>query len=90
MLWGSLVRMCFFNQDAPRYLPALVTTAAFGGVGALVVAAALGVWMWWDNGRRDGRLGRRLGVGGGDGGVEGWARGGEFEVGFVDCLWWFR
>lgn len=49
----------FRNQDAPKYLPALTTTAAFGGTG-LCLTLALGGWMMVDNRRRDRRQGVSL------------------------------
>ncbi|KAK3337604.1 MFS transporter [Cercophora scortea] len=42
----------FRNQDRPRYLPALATTAAFGGLG-LVLTLLFGGYMMRDNRRRD-------------------------------------
>lgn len=59
---GLVSSNIFLNKDAPKYLRALITTAAFGGMGA-VLAAGLGFWMWNDNRRRDARLGRKLEVG---------------------------
>lgn len=64
----GLVSSNIFRQvDAPRYIPALVTTAAFGGMG-IVLTIGLGAWMGWDNARRD----RKEGVvrtAGGEGGL---------------------
>lgn len=53
---GLVSSNIFRKQDAPRYLPALITTFAFGMVGA-TIAGALGAFMWWDNKRRDRRAG---------------------------------
>ncbi|KAJ5991822.1 transporter [Penicillium sp. IBT 35674x] len=49
---GVVASNIFRSQDAPKYIPALVTTAAFGGVG-IVLTISLGLWMMWDNKRRD-------------------------------------
>jgi hypothetical protein len=51
----------FRTQDMPKYIPALVTTAAFGATGA-VAAGLLGSWMVWDNRRRNARQGVVLGA----------------------------
>ncbi|KAL3489562.1 major facilitator superfamily domain-containing protein [Aspergillus germanicus] len=51
-LMGLVSSNIFRAQDAPRYIPALITTAAFGGAGMLLTIA-LGVWMIYDNRRRD-------------------------------------
>ena len=58
-LMGVVSGNIFRNQDAPKYLPALATTAAFGATGA-VAAGLLGTYMVWDNKRRDRKLGRVL------------------------------
>lgn len=58
-LMGVVSSNIFRNQDAPRYLPALATTAAFGAVG-VVLTLGLGAWMVVDNGRRDARQGVRV------------------------------
>jgi hypothetical protein len=42
----------FQNKDAPKYLPALITTATFGAVGCLLTLG-LGAWMVIDNKRRN-------------------------------------
>lgn len=47
----------FLNKDAPKYLPALITTAIFGGVGC-ALTLILGAWMITDNKRRDIRDGK--------------------------------
>ena len=51
-LMGVVASNIFRSQDAPKYLPALITTAAFGGCG-IVLTLGLGLWMIWDNKRRD-------------------------------------
>ncbi|KAK1999401.1 major facilitator superfamily transporter [Colletotrichum falcatum] len=51
-LMGLVSSNIFRKPDAPKYAPALITTAAFGGVGALC-ALALGFYMLWDNRRRN-------------------------------------
>lgn len=51
-LMGVVSSNIFRNQDAPKYFPALITTAAFGGTGILLTLC-LGFWMMWDNKRRD-------------------------------------
>ncbi|KAG6000681.1 hypothetical protein E4U54_001335 [Claviceps lovelessii] len=53
---GLVASNIFREKDAPAYLPALITTACFGAVGA-TIAACLGLYMMWDNGRRDRRAG---------------------------------
>ncbi|TAQ91455.1 hypothetical protein B7494_g149 [Chlorociboria aeruginascens] len=58
---GLVSSNIFLNQDAPKYLPALATTAAFGGTGALL-AALLSTYMVIDNKRRDRKLGRKLDI----------------------------
>ncbi|KAJ5746835.1 uncharacterized protein N7511_008531 [Penicillium nucicola] len=51
-LMGVVSSNIFRNQDAPTYLPALITTASFGGAG-IVLTLCLGVWMMTDNQKRD-------------------------------------
>ncbi|CAK7227219.1 hypothetical protein SCUCBS95973_006468 [Sporothrix curviconia] len=53
---GLVSSNIFRNQDASRYIPALATTAAFGGTG-LVLTLCLGAYMMVDNKRRDKRQG---------------------------------
>lgn len=60
-LMGVVSSNIFTPASAPQYIPALVTTAAFGATGALI-AAALSVYMVLDNKRRDRKLGRRLDI----------------------------
>ncbi|KAG6006543.1 hypothetical protein E4U21_006997 [Claviceps maximensis] len=49
---GLVASNIFRERDAPLYLPALITTACFGVAGA-VITGCLGLYMMWDNGRRD-------------------------------------
>ncbi|KAL4806245.1 major facilitator superfamily domain-containing protein [Aspergillus unguis] len=51
-LMGLVASNVFREQDKPKYMPALITVAAFGATGA-VLAAALGLYMFFDNKRRD-------------------------------------
>jgi MFS family permease len=60
-LMGVVSSNIFQNKDAPKYIPALATTAAFGGTG-FVLTVGLGVWMMVDNRRRDLKQGRRVEV----------------------------
>ncbi|EME40139.1 hypothetical protein DOTSEDRAFT_74842 [Dothistroma septosporum NZE10] len=55
-LMGVVSSNIFRTQDAPNYIPALATTAAFGGLG-ICLTLALGGWMILDNGRRNRRQG---------------------------------
>ncbi|EJF61838.1 MFS general substrate transporter [Dichomitus squalens] len=55
-LMGLVSSNIFRNKDAPKYIPALITTAAFGGTGA-VITLLLGTYMIVDNKRRDRREG---------------------------------
>lgn len=61
-LMGVVSSNIFLNKDAPKYIPALATTAAFGATGA-VLTLLLGAWMIADNKGRDRRQGVRLRVG---------------------------
>jgi hypothetical protein len=56
---GLVSSNVFRAKDKPKYMPALITVAAFGATGACL-AAALGCYMWVDNKRRDRRDGVRL------------------------------
>ena len=56
-LMGVVSSNIFQNKDAPKYIPALATTAAFGGTGFLLTLM-LGAWMVVDNKRRDAKQGR--------------------------------
>jgi hypothetical protein len=51
-LMGVVSSNIFLNKDAPKYLPALVTTATFGACG-FVLTLLLGAWMIADNKKRD-------------------------------------
>ncbi|KAI9650982.1 hypothetical protein NHQ30_001019 [Ciborinia camelliae] len=61
-LMGLVSSNIFLDRDAPRYIPALLTTAIFGGTGILL-SSSLALYMMWDNRRRDRLLGRKLRVG---------------------------
>ena len=58
-LMGVVSSNIFQNKDAPKYLPALTTTAIFGAIGC-VLTLLLGAWMIIDNKRRDMRDGRKI------------------------------
>ncbi|KUL90524.1 hypothetical protein ZTR_00070 [Talaromyces verruculosus] len=58
-LMGLVSSNIFRSQDAPKYIPALITTAAFGGTG-VVLTLILGAWMVIDNKRRDMKQGITL------------------------------
>jgi hypothetical protein len=51
-LMGVVSSNIFREQDKPKYIPALATTAAFGACGCLF-ALLLGSYMVWDNRRRN-------------------------------------
>ncbi|KAK2027032.1 major facilitator superfamily transporter [Colletotrichum zoysiae] len=51
-LMGLVSSNIFRKHDAPKYAPALITTASFGVAGTLC-ALALGFYMVWDNRRRN-------------------------------------
>ncbi|EMR65882.1 putative mfs transporter protein [Eutypa lata UCREL1] len=51
-LMGLVSSNIFQSKDAPKYFPALITTAAFGACG-FFLTLALGAWMIFDNKRRD-------------------------------------
>ena len=55
-LMGLVSSNIFQEKDAPKYQPALITTAAFGGFGA-VLALFLGGFMVLDNFRRNRKQG---------------------------------
>ncbi|CAN9480491.1 unnamed protein product [Alternaria alternata] len=55
-LMGVVSSNIFRPQDAPEYIPALATTAAFGATGCLC-AALLGAYMVVDNKRRNAKQG---------------------------------
>ncbi|KAK4549037.1 hypothetical protein LTR36_007493 [Oleoguttula mirabilis] len=58
-IMGLVSSNIFRSQDAPEYIPALATTAAFGGMG-IVLTLLLGAYMIFDNKRRDRRQGRKV------------------------------
>ncbi|KAI1131874.1 major facilitator superfamily domain-containing protein [Nemania abortiva] len=58
-LMGLVASNVFREQDKPKYEPALITTASFGGFG-FIVAACLGLYMTFDNRRRNRRQGVKL------------------------------
>ena len=58
-LMGLVSSNIFLNKDAPKYIPALATTAAFGGFG-LALTLLLGAWMITDNKRRNMKQGVNL------------------------------
>ncbi|KAI9037135.1 putative MFS transporter [Aspergillus affinis] len=58
-LMGLVSSNVFRTQDKPKYMPALITVAAFGATGA-ALAASLGLFMWFDNKRRDRRSGQTV------------------------------
>ncbi|KAF5870764.1 putative mfs transporter protein [Botrytis fragariae] len=61
-LMGLVSSNIFLNKDAPKYIPALATTAAFGGMG-VILSTSLALYMIFDNRRRDAKLGRKLDIG---------------------------
>ncbi|KAH8893032.1 MFS transporter [Thozetella sp. PMI_491] len=56
---GLVSSNIFRTQDQPKYTPALITTAVFGTVGALITAS-LGTYMVFDNKRRNRRQGVKI------------------------------
>ena len=58
-MMGVVSSNIFRPQDAPKYMPALATTAAFGGMG-VTLTLLLGAWMIIDNKRRDVKAGRTI------------------------------
>ena len=58
-LMGLVSSNIFREQDAPKYIPALAMTAAFGGFGC-ILTLVLGAWMIADNKRRDVKQGRKM------------------------------
>jgi hypothetical protein len=56
---GLVASNLFDMRDAPKFEPALIGTACFGGCGALVTAL-LGCYMIWDNKRRDKQQGVKM------------------------------
>ncbi|KAK2816768.1 hypothetical protein FQN49_008003 [Arthroderma sp. PD_2] len=55
-LMGLVSSNVFREKDKPKYQPALITTGIFGATGACI-AAGLGLYMAWDNRRRNRRAG---------------------------------
>ncbi|KAH8835313.1 major facilitator superfamily domain-containing protein [Flagelloscypha sp. PMI_526] len=49
---GLISTNVFRAKDEPKYVPALATSAAFGGL-CLIVVASLGIWMRRENARRN-------------------------------------
>lgn len=58
-MMGVVSSNIFLNQDAPKYIPALTTTAAFGACG-FFLTLLLGSWMIVDNHRRDRKQGVKV------------------------------
>ena len=58
-MMGVVSSNIFLNQDAPKYIPALATTAAFGACG-FILTLLLGLWMIIDNKRRDMKQGVKI------------------------------
>jgi hypothetical protein len=58
-LMGVVSSNIFQNKDAPKYIPALATTAAFGATGCLITIL-LGTYMVYDNKRRNASQGVNL------------------------------
>ena len=58
-MMGVVSSNVFQPEDAPKYMPALATTAAFGGMG-LTLTLLLGAWQIIDNKRRDVKAGRTI------------------------------
>ena len=58
-LMGVVSSNIFQKKDAPKYIPALATTAAFGALGCLLTLI-LGAWMIIDNKRRDLKQGQKI------------------------------
>ncbi|KIY49179.1 putative MFS transporter [Fistulina hepatica ATCC 64428] len=56
---GIVSSNIFLDKDAPKYIPALSTTAAFGGLGALFTLS-LGFWMIANNKWRDRKQGYKV------------------------------
>ncbi|KAK7468863.1 hypothetical protein VKT23_003363 [Stygiomarasmius scandens] len=49
---GLISTNVFRAQDEPKYVPALATSAAFGGL-CLCLVAGTGIWMRWENRKRN-------------------------------------
>lgn len=59
---GLVSSNIFIKKEAPKYETALITTAVFGAVGALITVAT-GLYMIWDNARRNRRDGVKIEAG---------------------------
>lgn len=49
---GLISTNVFREQDEPKYVLALATSAAFGGL-CVILVAGVGIWMRWENARRN-------------------------------------
>ena len=49
---GLISTNVFREKDEPKYVLALAVSAAFGGL-CLVLVAGVGIWMRWENARRN-------------------------------------
>ncbi|KAJ7786275.1 major facilitator superfamily domain-containing protein [Mycena metata] len=49
---GLISTNVFRAQDEPKYVPALATSAAFGAL-CLILVAGTGIWMRWENAKRN-------------------------------------
>ena len=58
-MMGVVSSNIFRKEDAPQYIPALATTAAFGATG-IILTLLLGAFMIFDNKRRDRKQGRTV------------------------------
>jgi hypothetical protein len=56
---GIVSSLAFQSKTAPKYIPALIVSATFQGVG-IVMALGFGAWFRWDNRRRDRAQGVKL------------------------------
>jgi len=54
-MMGVVSSNIFLNQDAPKYIPALATTVAFGECG-FVLTLVLGAWILMDNHKQGSEL----------------------------------
>nr|A0A2Z4HQ22.1 RecName: Full=MFS-type transporter efuF; AltName: Full=Enfumafungin biosynthesis cluster protein F [Hormonema carpetanum]AWW17215.1 transporter [Hormonema carpetanum] len=59
---GIISSLAFASKTAPKYIPALIVTATFQGVG-IVLVLGFGAWFRWDNRRRDRVQGVRIRTG---------------------------
>lgn len=58
-LMGLVSSNIFMEKEAPKYETALITTAVFGAMGALITLAT-GLYMMWDNARRNKKAGVKI------------------------------